>query len=163
MDELERLPEGRGGSAVWRSAAGVHRTTGPWTPTVHAFLGHLEAKGFSGAPRVVGFDDQGRELLTYIEGDVLADPSWRPGEPGPWPPYAQTDYVLAAAGHLLRDLHAAAASFRPVKPEWKQYDWPVVLPGEIVCHGDVGRHNTVYSGVFRSPSSTGTQYDPTGR
>ncbi len=28
-------------------------------------------------------------------------------------------------------------------PTRKQYDWPVLLPGEIVCHGDVGRHNTV--------------------
>lgn len=143
-DELMRLPQGRGGTQVWRSSAGVHRTAGPWTPTVHAFLDHLESAGFAGAPRVLGLDDQGRELLTYIEGDVLADPSWQPGQPGLWPAYAQSEEALVAAGHLLRDLHAASASFRPVAPTWKQYDWPALLPGEIVCHGDVGRHNTVY-------------------
>jgi len=122
----------------------VHRPVGPWTPTVHAFLSHLEASGFAGAPRVLGFDDQGRELLTFVDGSVLADPLWQPGEPGPWPPYAQTEEALIAAGRLLRDLHVASASFRPVDPIWKQYAWPVLLAGEIVCHGDIGRHNTVY-------------------
>ena len=144
MEHPQRLPQGRGGTTVWRSGAGVHRTTGPWTPTVHAFLVHLEAKAFAGAPRVLGFDDQGREMLTFVDGDVLADPQWQPGEPGLWPSFAQTPDALAAAGRLLADLHAAAADFRPTRPTWKQYDWPVLLPGEIVCHGDVGRHNTVY-------------------
>lgn len=144
MDEIA-LPRGRGGSEVARSARGVHRTTGAWTETVHLFLRHLEACGFAGAPRVLGFDDQGREVLTYLEGDVLADPSWEPGDPGRWPDYAQSEDALVAAARLLRELHAAARSFVPPPDAcWKQYDWPMMLPGEIVCHGDVGRHNTVY-------------------
>lgn len=93
---------------------------------------------------MLGFDDQGRQVLTFVEGEVLADPDWRPGEPGLWPAFAQTDEALVAMATLLRRFHAAAASFRPSAAVWKQYDWPVLLPGEIVCHGDVGRHNTVY-------------------
>jgi hypothetical protein len=111
---------------------------------VHSFLQHLERAGFDGAPRVLGFDDGGREVLTYIDGDVLADPQWQPGEPGPWPPFAQSDDALVAAANLLRRFHGAAFSFQPVAPVWKQYAWPALLPGEIVCHGDIGRHNTVY-------------------
>lgn len=38
---------------------------------VQAVLLHLEAVGFEGAPRFLGVDDEGREILTYIEGDVL--------------------------------------------------------------------------------------------
>jgi hypothetical protein len=38
---------------------------GPWTPAVHALLGHLEQRGFDGAPHMLGLDDQGRELLTF--------------------------------------------------------------------------------------------------
>lgn len=144
MDEPMRLPEGRSGTLVWRSSQGVHRSVGPWTPTVHAYLSHLEAAGFRGAPRVLGFDEDGREVLTYLEGDVLADPQWQPGEPGLWPEFARTEESLAAAGELLRDLHAAASTFAPRDPLWRQYDWPLLLSGEIVCHGDVGRHNTVY-------------------
>lgn len=80
------LPQGLGGGSVWRSDRGVHRPTGPWTPTVHAFLRHLERVGFDGAPRVRGTEDMGHEILTFIEGDVLAaGPGWQPGNPTPWP------------------------------------------------------------------------------
>jgi len=77
----ERMPAGRSGTKVWRSNRGVHRPTGPWTSTVHAFLRHLETVGFAGAPRVLGTDEVGREVLSFIDGDVLADPEWQPGRP----------------------------------------------------------------------------------
>jgi Tol biopolymer transport system component len=41
---------------------------------VHALLRHLESVGFEGAPRVVGFDDSGREVLTYVDGDAAVQP-----------------------------------------------------------------------------------------
>jgi hypothetical protein len=140
-----QLPEGRSGTKVWRSSKGVHRTTGPWTGTVHAYLRHLEDVGFAGAPRVVGADSEGREVLTFIEGDVLADPAWQPGQPTPWPGWAQSETCLAESAKLLRSLHQATASFvPPAGAVWRQHDCPVLGRDEIVCHGDVGPHNTVY-------------------
>src|SRR5262245_32890370 len=56
----------------------VHKPASPWTSTVHAVLRHLEDAGFDGAPRALGFDDQGREMLTYLPGDTV-------GERAPWP------------------------------------------------------------------------------
>jgi hypothetical protein len=53
MEDEVRLPEGRSGNRVWRLGGQVLRNSGPWTPTVHAFLGHLEHSGFVGAPRVL--------------------------------------------------------------------------------------------------------------
>jgi Ser/Thr protein kinase RdoA (MazF antagonist) len=138
-----RLPSGHGGTEVWRVGDRVVRPQGPHSPTVHAFLRHLEDAGFDGAPRLLGVDDEGREVLSYIEGEVLGDPAWRPGMPGPWPEYARSEAALTAAGELLGRFHRAAATFRPDAPTWKQYDWPLA-EGEIVCHGDLGRHNTVY-------------------
>jgi hypothetical protein len=141
----ERMPEGRSGTKVWRSSRGVHRTTGPWTSTVHAFLRHLETVGFAGAPRVLGMDDVGREVLTFIDGDVLADPAWQPGRPTPWPAWAQSEECLVESALLLRRLHEASTSFVP--PEnaiWRQHASAALGRGEIVCHGDVGPHNTVY-------------------
>jgi hypothetical protein len=139
-----RLPAGRSGSAVWRHGDRVMRKAGPWTPTVHGFLDHLASAGFVGAPRVLGTDRDGREILEYLEGEVLSAPDWQPGQLGRWPAWARSSEALTAAGALLRRLHQAAASFRPAAPIWKQYEWPVLLPGEIVCHGDVGPHNLVY-------------------
>lgn len=143
VDEV-RLPAGRSGIEVWRSNEGVHRTSGPWTPTVHLFLRHLERVGFAGAPRVVGEDEAGREILTFIEGDVLADPAWEPGRPTPWPEWAQSEACLSESATLLRSLHEASSTFAPpADARWRQHEWPLAR-SEIVCHGDVGPHNTVY-------------------
>lgn len=113
---------------------------------MHALLRHLEKVGFDGAPTVVGADDAGREILTFIEGDVLAAGSaWRPGKPTPWPSWARTDECLVSTARLLRRFHDAAATFSP--PEgavWRRYNAPALGRGEVVCHGDIGPHNTVY-------------------
>lgn len=54
-----------GGSVttVRRVGDTVRRETGPWTPAVHALLRHLAARGFDRAPRVLGIDDDGAEVL----------------------------------------------------------------------------------------------------
>ena len=41
---------------------------------VHALLRHFEAVGFDGAPRLLGIDEQGREILSYIDGRVFVGP-----------------------------------------------------------------------------------------
>jgi hypothetical protein len=47
----------------------VRRPTQPWTPAVHALLQHLEEVGFPYSPRVLGIDKEGREILTYLDGE----------------------------------------------------------------------------------------------
>jgi Ser/Thr protein kinase RdoA (MazF antagonist) len=113
---------------------------------VHAFLRHLENVGFDGAPRVLGIDDAGREVLTFIEGNVLAaGRGWRPGNPTPWPSMARTEECLLATARLLRTYHDAAATFTlPEGAVWRRYNAPALGAGEAVCHGDIGPHNTVY-------------------
>jgi hypothetical protein len=69
----ERLDGGNIGGAV-RAGDTVRRAAGPWTPAVHALLAHLAAKAFAGAPRPLGFDERGREVLTFLEGGT-----WSPG------------------------------------------------------------------------------------
>ena len=61
---------GGGLTPVVRVGETVRRTTGPWTPAVHALLEHLADVGFDGAPRVEGFDDEGREVLEYVAGEI---------------------------------------------------------------------------------------------
>lgn len=52
---------------AWRIGGTVHRTTGPWTPAVHALLEYLAPRA-EHIPRVLGFDEQGREILTFLPG-----------------------------------------------------------------------------------------------
>ena len=68
--------------------------------------------GFDGAPRYLGTDDQGREVVTWIEGDVPLPP---------YPAWAMTDRALADLGELVRRLHEATASFRPTTADWSTH------------------------------------------
>jgi hypothetical protein len=52
----------------------VRRPTGRWSPAVHALLRHFESVGFDGAPRFLGIDDRGREILGYVEGVAALPP-----------------------------------------------------------------------------------------
>jgi Phosphotransferase enzyme family len=140
--EIE-LTGGRVTGGVVRVGATVHRSVGPWTPTVHAYLRHLEQRGFEGAPRALGFDDQGREVLSFLEGVVASSGDWTRGHANRVPAGGLSDDALIEVGRLMRSLHDAAADFRPVDPVWREYDYPM-RRGEIVCHGDLGPHNTVY-------------------
>jgi phosphotransferase family enzyme len=112
----------------------VHRSTGPWTASVHALLRHLETVGFAGAPRVLGFDDIGREVLTWVDGRA----------PGfPWPTWMTTDEVLAGVGSLLRRYHEAVASFVvPGDATWRA--WLGSPGGPIIRHGDLWPANVVF-------------------
>ena len=57
-------------TGVYRVGEVVLREARPWSATVQALLRHLARVGFAAAPRVVepGFDEHGRETLTFIHG-----------------------------------------------------------------------------------------------
>ena len=59
------LPGGNTTGAVLIDGV-IHKRASPWTPTVHALLRYLEEAGFPGAPRALGFDSSGREVLSYL-------------------------------------------------------------------------------------------------
>ena len=122
-------------SVVVRVGDTVRRTAGPWTPAVHALLTHLHDVGFHGAPRPLGLDAQGREVLSWVPGQVphpdgrLLDPPAR----------------LAAVARLVRDLHDAVAGFVP-PPDAR---WNVLIPAdgdEIIAHHDLAPWNLVVDG-----------------
>ena len=43
------------------------RVKGPEAPLVEALLVHLEGGGFAGAPRFLGVDGRGRQVLSWVE------------------------------------------------------------------------------------------------
>lgn len=132
VSDAEEVLAGGGRNAVSRIGNVVHRQTGPWAATVHVFLRFLEQEGFRGAPRVVGsgFDAQGRETLTFVDGASL--------HPGPWPEDAH--FCL---GQMLAQLHLISRRFTP--PEnavWREWFGRALGEGaRIIGHCDLGDWN----------------------
>lgn len=98
------LPGGDVTEGIVRAGDTVRRPLGPHSPLVHAVLAHLEAVGFEGAPRFLGTDERGREVLTFIEGEVAGRPH---------PAWLADDSRLASVARLLRAYDDAVAGFAP--------------------------------------------------
>ena len=113
----------------------VRRRAGPWTPAVHSLLRFLEREGFE-APRVVGIDERGREILEYIEGEAHA------GNPVPLPDWAFREDHMRAAARLLRRYHDLVAGFRPTTDAVWRLVGPE--PHELICHNDWSPWNALY-------------------
>ncbi|WP_281901063.1 phosphotransferase [Phytohabitans aurantiacus] len=130
------LPGGNTGGAVLVDGT-VRRVPGRWTPSVHALLRHLEAVGFRGAPRALGFDEQGREVLSYLPGEVV-------GTRRPWPKWVHSDDALRQVAAWLRDFHTAIAEFvPPPDAAWRETgQW---RPGLIVGHNDAAPYNAAWA------------------
>jgi Phosphotransferase enzyme family len=101
---------------------------------VHALLHHLERVGFDGAPRYLGKDENDRDVLTYVDGEVPI---------APHPSWALTDDALVTVAVLLGRYHEAVRSFDPTP-----YEWPTTVPspyqGALVTHNDPNLDNVVF-------------------
>jgi hypothetical protein len=92
----------------------------PQPAAVRELLEWYAHVGFDGAPRFLGFDEQGREILSFIEG-----------EPG-FAPVPSPDDVVAGIGRLLRRAHDAQDGFAP--------------PGLVIAHCDMFWTNVIFRG-----------------
>jgi aminoglycoside phosphotransferase (APT) family kinase protein len=121
MENEEPLSGGRITPGVVRVGGTVRRPISTSSSFVAELLGHLWQQGFTGAPRHLGVDAAGREVLSYLPGRV-------PARFQRW-----TDDQVAAVGSLLRAFHEATRSSR--------------LTGRhpVVCHHDPGPNNTVFA------------------
>lgn len=124
----EEIPLGGGASreGVVRRGDSVRRPSSPATALVREVLLHLERAGFDAAPRWLGMDEHGREILSWIDGDTFTDR----GRMHPYvgdPPERVTfsDEQVAAAMRLLRRYHET-------------------FDARVVCHGDYGPWNLVW-------------------
>jgi hypothetical protein len=136
-DEIEeRLPGGRL-TVVTRIGDTVHRARRPWSDEVLRLLSHVRARGFLLVPEPLGFDDEGREIVRYIEGETSATVS-------PWPGPLWNDELLVDVGRAMSAYHRAVADFVPSASASWQYRPRALEPGEIICHHDFAPYNAVF-------------------
>ncbi|MGN9917692.1 phosphotransferase [Micromonospora palomenae] len=102
----------------------VRRTPPANAGFVTALLAHLDRVGAPVAPRPLGTDERGRQVLSHLAGRV----PWRERED----PAFFSDAALTRLAELIRALHDACAG--------------TALAGraETVCHRDLSPKNTVY-------------------
>ena len=119
-------------STVVRMGNTVHRTTGSWTRQVHRLLLYLREHGITEVPEPLGFDGQGREIISFIPGTAAITLS----------PDLRSDEVLISAARLLRRMHDATAD---VARSWLD-GWACSPrePVEVICHGDFAPYNCIF-------------------
>lgn len=128
------LTGGNVGTAVVRVGDTVRRPGGFWSHSVHALLTHLNDVGYDAAPRSLGFDDLGRHVVEYVDGEVPM-------------PFRPRDPVAAVrrVGASIREFHDASAGFTPPADA----RWNVVIEPDaedLIIHHDLAPWNVVCGG-----------------
>jgi len=121
MGAVSEIPLAGGAvNVVVRVGETVRRPPGPRAVFVHDLLGLLEQRGWSGAPRYLGRDEQGREMLSYLDGHV----PWRD------PASMRSDDSVVRVAEMVREFHDLTAGS--------------TLAGSEETVNDLSPKNTVY-------------------
>lgn len=112
----------------------VLRPIRPHTASVHQLLTALRGAGFAGAPLPLGVAADGREVLSFVEGDVAVPP---------YPAWAQADEALASLARLTRRFHDASARVGLTELSWSG-EMADPNGGTVVCHNDICLENVVF-------------------
>jgi aminoglycoside phosphotransferase (APT) family kinase protein len=120
-EEEVALHGGRDTQGVVRVGSTVRRPVRANSAFVHELLIHLEHAGFERVPRFLGHDEGGREVLSFVAGDVPADLDAH-----------HSDAVLAEAARMIAEYHRAVAGCKLAGSE------------EIVCHNDLSPCNFAF-------------------
>lgn len=120
MDENEFvLNGGHNAESVVRIGGTVHRSMGQNSTFVHSILRYLEQKDFPYSPRFLRVDERGREILSFIEGEVPRGINLDENQ-------------MSVCVKILRSFHNVLASS------------PYCEGGETICHRDFAPWNIVF-------------------
>ena len=121
-------------SNVYRLGETIRRELKEESNKIHKLLKHLENKGFSYAPKFLGTDEKGREILSFIEGEA-----------GNYPlkEYMWSNDVLKELAEMLRLYHDSVIDFS-IEESWQSID-NTPQPFEVICHNDFAIYNIIFN------------------
>lgn len=125
QDEIP-LRGGRISQGIVRIGDTVRRPPAANSEFVRRLLQHLAAKGFGGAPAFLGTDEQGRDVLTFIDGEVPTDLGFH------------DDQTLCRAASLIRRFHDLSAELVATPAT-------AAMGIEVICHNDLSPCNFVFN------------------
>lgn len=139
------LTGGRTTHGIVRVGDTVRRPATANSGFVHGLLQYLAAHGFAGVPESLGKDAEGRDVYTFIDGEVPADLA------------VYEDSILRIAALLIRSFHDASAGFVTSH-----------AGADTVCHNDLSPCNFVFRGgapiaiIDFDAAAPGTRVDDLG-
>ena len=134
----EPLQGGQQTDEIVRIGDKVHRTNQPWSPAIRVLLDHLEEVAPGVAPQSFGLDDEGRDVISFVEGDV-----------GHYPltDHMRSDEALSTVARLIRRYHDATVDLTErLDLPWANVD-PDPARREVICHNDIATYNVIYQGA----------------
>lgn len=130
----EEILKGNEAHPVVKIGDKVHRPIEFWHPAVRDLLDYLQSVDFPYSPKFLGVDDNGREVLSFLNGDSGKE-GWK---------YITNDEGLYRYAKFLRTYHDAVKGYKPSeKLEWAN-GAKGLQKGQIICHGDFGPWNIVW-------------------
>ncbi|MDN7240949.1 phosphotransferase [Planococcus sp. N028] len=133
-DKNEEKLTGGNASNVYRSENTVRRELKPESFRIHKLLKHLENKGFNYAPKYLGIDEKGREILSFIKGEAGNYPLKN---------YMRSDEVLKEIAKMLCLYHVAVSDFS-FEDDWEPID-NTPSQYEVLCHNDFAIYNIIFN------------------
>ncbi|MET3934461.1 aminoglycoside phosphotransferase family protein [Arthrobacter sp. OAP107] len=141
MHPEEQVLATGGVTHVVRIGDTVRRPVRPFTATVQEYLRYLCNAGIGFVPEPHGYDGQGREILSFVEGEVPVEPL---------PSWATSDDALGDLAQLIRRLHDVSVAWEPPRdaiwgtipgtpstPVPPLFDVPELVSHQDYCPGNV--------------------------
>ncbi|MDO4721066.1 MAG: aminoglycoside phosphotransferase family protein [Peptostreptococcaceae bacterium] len=133
----EETLQGGNMTSILKKHGKIHRERHLWSPSTQRLLQHLEAAGFHQAPKHLGTDGVGREILTFMEGECK--------HLYPFTNDRQINrQIITDLAGLIRKFHDASASFKISGKDIWMLSYQGNLPKEVICHNDIAPYNVAF-------------------